>query len=226
MRTASLDRSALIASIREAAPLALPDAALESVADAYAQPVRAYHSLQHVVEVCEHFSSVARDGRWSRPVEVFLAVLYHDAIYVAGRRDNETRSAAFARAQIERWMPAAVIDVDRVEILIKLTAQHGRIDSGAVDADAALFLDCDMAILGAPADGFAAYDRGIASEYRGVMPGWLFEFNRRRFLKTLLARPRIFLSARFHERFDAAARANLGQVLKRSRSALRAGAGR
>ena len=82
-----------------------------------------------------------------------------------------------------------------------------------VDRDAALFLDCDMAILGAGPAVFDAYDRGIAAEYRGKVPGWLFRLNRRRFLKGLLARERIFLSDFFHARLDAQARINLRRAV-------------
>jgi predicted metal-dependent HD superfamily phosphohydrolase len=38
--------------------------------------------------------------------------------------------------------------IERVRALIMLTARHGRIDGAEVDAEAALFLDCDMAIVG------------------------------------------------------------------------------
>ena len=70
-----------------------------------------------------------------------------------------------------------------------------------------------MAILGADAATFDAYDRAIAEEYRGRVPGWLYRINRRRFLRGLLGRERIYLSTFFHERLDLAARANLRRVL-------------
>lgn len=101
------------------------------------------------------------------------------------------------------------------QALILLTARHGQLQPQDVDADAALFLDCDMAILAAPAEVFDAYDRGIAEEYRGVVPSLLFRLNRGRFLTGLLKRPRIFLSDDFHARCDAAARANLRRRLGR-----------
>jgi predicted metal-dependent HD superfamily phosphohydrolase len=105
------------------------------------------------------------------------------------------------------------VDVSRIEQLILLTARHGTLAASDVDPEAALFLDCDMAILGAPAEVFDAYDRGIAEEYAGHVPGFLFRLNRRRFLKHLLRSPRIFLSDFFHQRLDAAARANLRRRL-------------
>src|SRR3546814_13564234 len=74
-----------------------------------------------------------------------------------------------------------------------------------------------MAILGAEPAVFDAYDRGIATEYRGTVPAWLFRLNRRRFLKALLSKPRIYLSDFFHERLDARARANLRPAINAKR---------
>ncbi|WP_421569826.1 hypothetical protein [Stenotrophomonas sp. PD6] len=196
-------------------PLSLPAAMQADLEAAYAMPPRAYHGYPHVRAVLQHCQAVAEGPGWRRPREVQLAALYHDAIYDAGRSDNEARSAALARAQIERWLPGAGVDVAQVEALILLTARHGTLTAADLDGDpdAALFLDCDMAILGAPADVFDAYDRGIAEEYAGHVPGFLFRLNRRRFLKHLLRSPRIFLSDFFHARLDAAARANLRRRL-------------
>src|SRR5690606_41613732 len=105
---------------------------------------------------------------------------------------------------------------------IELTRRHGRFGPGdsattAVADDTRHFLDCDMAILGAEPPMFDAYDRAIAAEYRGHVPGWLYRINRRRFLKSLLARPRIYLSEFFHDRFDAQARSNLRRAVTSKR---------
>ena len=212
--------------ISTSAPFAVPPGLVDALAAAYAQPPRAYHNIEHVHEVLAHYADVAAGPGWSRPREVFLAVLYHDAIYEAGKRDNEARSAQLARDEIARHLPDAGIDAARVAELIELTARHGRMKAGEVDADAALFLDCDMAILAAEPARFDAYDRQIAQEYRGTMPAWLFRHYRRRFLKGLAGAPRIYLSEFFHVRCDAAARANLARVLKAPRSTLAASAGR
>ena len=189
-------------------------AALEA---AYATPPRAYHNFQHVQDVLRHYETVAVGPGWKQPVETCLAVLYHDAIHEPGRPDNEARSAALAVEHIGRWLPDAGLDAARVAALIGLTARHGRLAPEEVDRDAALVLDCDMAILGAAPAEFDAYDRGIAAEYRGHVPGWLFKLNRRRFLKGLLARERIFLSEFFHARLDAQARHNLRRAVSEKR---------
>lgn len=188
----------------------LPETLLRAAEAAYARPVRAYHSWAHVQEVLRHLSLVPR---WEHPREVALAALFHDAIYEAGRADNEVKSAELAAEAIARFLPPASVDVAYVRRLIELTARHGKLDDEALDDDARHFLDADMAILGSAPETFDAYDAGIATEYAHV-PKLIFQFNRRRFLKRLLESPRIFLSDLFHQRLDAAARANLRRALR------------
>ena len=200
------------------APLQLSIGQLSAVEAAYASPPRAYHDFMHVREVLHHYADVAVGPGWTQPVEVYLAVLYHDAIYQPGRKDNEALSARFAMEQAAQWLPEHGIDLLRVAELINLTARHGQFspaDFGedGFALDARHFLDCDMAILGAEPRAFDAYDRGIAEEYRGHIPGFLFRLNRKRFLKALLARERIYLSDWFHQRYDAQARANLRRAI-------------
>lgn len=218
-------------SIEDATPVdtatfALPDVLATAVTDdqlhalrlAYHTPQRAYHHVGHVAEVFAQYWRVVDGPDWHQPAEVGLAILYHDAIYDAGRSDNETRSAALAASEIARCMPDVGIDVVRVVQLIELTARHGSVESVDLPADAdgddsRLFLDCDMAILGADSAAFDAYDRGIAEEYRGRVPAWLFKRKRYAFLQSLLDRPRIYLSDYFHARLDATARRNLWRVV-------------
>jgi predicted metal-dependent HD superfamily phosphohydrolase len=185
----------------------IPAELWKEVEAAYASPGRAYHTLEHVREVLRRLDEVQT---WEHPDEVLLAALFHDAVYVPGAKDNEARSAELARAAAARHFPRA--DTDRVARLILLTARHGLLTPADVEAEDALFLDCDMAILAADAAEFDAYDRGVAAEYAQV-PRELYQAGRRAFLSGLLAKPRIFLSDFFHARLDARARANLRRAL-------------
>lgn len=196
-----------------APPEAVAEAFWQSLHDGYHSPPRHYHTIDHVVEVARWYQVVAREVGWTRPREVFLAVLFHDVVYHAGQRDNEQRSAAVAVEAVQRWLGDAAIDTGRVVQLIELTARHGGLDARDVDAEAALFLDCDMAVLGAPADVYARYEQGVAAEYLGVYPPELYAHGRRRFLEALLARERIYLSPFFHDRLEEEARANLRRAL-------------
>jgi predicted metal-dependent HD superfamily phosphohydrolase len=184
---------------------------------AYAEPPRAYHHFGHVLEVLGHYRDIDEGPGWHRPAEVLFAVLYHDAVYVPGRSDNEAASARLAVEHLSRWQLEAGIDASRVSDLILLTARHGAIETESLgdgpDAeDTRRFLDCDMAILAADPARFAAYDREIAEEYRAV-PRWLYRIKRRQFFKRLLASRRIFLSDHFHRALEARARANLVAAL-------------
>lgn len=199
------------------AELRLAEPMLDDVAARYADPPRHYHDLAHVAEVATRFAEVERDLGWQHPREVFLAVLYHDAIYVAGATDNEPRSALLARDAIARFVPEPT-DAGYVAALIELTARHGELTPDDVDHEQALFLDCDMAILGAPADAFDRYDEGVRLEYAPIAPPAAYRAGRRRFLEQLASRPRLFLSDYFHARLDAAARANLRRAIARSPS--------
>jgi predicted metal-dependent HD superfamily phosphohydrolase len=201
------------------AGLEIPAGMLVVARDAYGTPPRAYHHFGHVQDVLQHHANVADGPGWAQPRETALAVLYHDAIYIAGRGDNEQRSAQLARAELARWLPDSDIDASRVATLIELTAQHGTLGradftGAALVEDTLHFLDCDMAILGAAPDAFVRYHQAIADEYRGVVPAWLYRRKRRAFLRGLLARPRIFLSDFFHERLDHQARENLARALE------------
>jgi len=198
-------------------PFDLPEPQRAALEAAYASPPRVYHNFEHVREVLRHYHEASQGPGWTQPAEVALAVLYHDAVYEAGRKDNETRSAELADEHIARFMPHGAVDVTRVKQLIELTARHGVLEPNDVDEEAALFLDCDMAILGAEPSVFDAYDRGIAAEYRAVVPGWLFRINRKRFLKSLLGRERIYLTPFFHQRLDAQARNNLRRAVTSKR---------
>lgn len=203
--------------VPEDAAAMLPPAQAQALREAYASPPRAYHHFGHVVETLAHHRSVADGPGWHAPRETRLALLYHDAIYVPGRKDNEARSADLARDHLRRWPPDEAVDVERIAALILLTARHGGLRRGDFPGspegeDTRRFLDCDMAILGAPSDAFAAYDRAIAEEYRAV-PRWLYRRKRRAFFRMLLDSERIFLSDFFHDRFEARARRNLETVL-------------
>jgi predicted metal-dependent HD superfamily phosphohydrolase len=188
--------------------LSIPQELWARVREAYATPGRAYHGPAHVASVLRGYEEVAREHGWIHPAEVFLALLFHDAIYWAGAADNEEKSAAFAQREIERWLPPRTVDPELVGRLIQLTAHHGSLERRAVTQEEALFLDCDMTILGASPQEFEAYDRQIAEEY-AALRAEAYERGRREFLQRLLERQHIFLSEFFEQRLDAAARANL-----------------
>ena len=182
-----------------------PDAVVAELAGRYGEPHRRYHNAAHIAEVLGWFDWVAESATWGRPGDVLWAVWFHDAIYDPLAKDNETKSAELAA-----MFGASVRSCE----LIRLTARHGHLAPSDVDRDAALFLDCDTAILGAEAGAFDAYDAAIRDEYHAVADA-AFRAGRGAFLRGMLERPRLFLSDLFHARLDGVARSNLARAALR-----------
>lgn len=170
----------------------------------YATPGRHHHTFAHVEEVLGHWQTVRAAGAWRAPETPWVAILLHDAVYDVGAPDNEARSAALVEPWCAAWLPERV-DITRATAFIAATAHHGEpVD----DPDLALFLDCDMAVLGASPERFARYERDIRAEWVPVVGVEAYEHGRRRFLEGLLARP-IFQSAFWRDRLEDAARRNV-----------------
>ena len=71
----------------------------------YRHPSRAYHNLAHIVQCLDVLSAYERGASTTVPMEVRVAVFYHDVIYDPTRKDNEEASARFAREALSPWMP-------------------------------------------------------------------------------------------------------------------------
>jgi predicted metal-dependent HD superfamily phosphohydrolase len=184
-----------------------PDEGLyQTLIDSYSEPHRRYHTMKHLDE-CFARLDEARDLP-GRIYEVELALWFHDAVYGTRNHDNEEQSAEWAKAAVaQSGLPAAV--GERVHVLI-LATKH---DAAATTEDAALLVDVDLAILGAPAERFDDYERQVREEYSWV-PSFVFRRKRREILEAFLARPHLYNTERFRERFEAAARSNLMRSIK------------
>ena len=173
---------------------------------------RAYHTPRHLEECLEQFDQVR--ALFRRPDEAEAAIWFHDAIYDPHADDNEERSADLADHLLG---PAGVPTEYLAEIrrLILATGHRGARDP---QDDAALVTDIDLAIFGSAPERFDEYERDIRREYAFAADD---EFRRRRaqILQSFLARPTIYATRAFADRFEARARANL----QRSVAALRAG---
>lgn len=173
----------------------------------YEEPQRHYHTVRHLIECLvnvEEMRSLA-----PHPVEVELAVWFHDAIYDVTRHDNEARSADLA----EQELLAAGVEADRVARIRDLILQT-RHAAEPVGMDAQVLVDADLSILAAAPARFDEYERQIRTEYAHV-PDQLFAKKRREILESFLTRPAIFTTRAFRAAHEEAARANLRRSLAR-----------
>ncbi len=190
------------------APYVVPPQMAAELESAYGEPHRAYHNASHITEVLKWFDKVAAEVGWQRPAEVYTAVLFHDAVYVPGAKDNELQSAQWARHAINHYrLPASA---NYVAELIELTASHGKLEHA--NGDAALFLDADMSILGTHLPAYREYSDQIRFEYSRI-PADTYRKGRRAFIEGIQRRKRIYFTDYFHMLLDAPARANLADEL-------------
>ena len=190
--------SALLLRWRETAG-AGRDALGKMLIAAYEEPQRHYHNLGHVSWLLDEAD--CRSSAIADPVFVGYAIWFHDAVYVPGMPDNEGKSAAWARRSLPGYAR-----LDELVHLIEMTKKH---HEGEAGGDAALFLDMDIAILGAPWDEYRRYAAGIRAEYPHV-PDPAFAAGRGAFLTAQLERDRLFHSDLYETEFAAQARANMG----------------
>ena len=169
----------------------------------YDEPHRAYHTHQHLEE-CFGWMTQARD-LMRRPGEVAFALFYHDAIYDTHAPDNEAQSAELAAAV---WEAHAGGSAAAVRDLIAAT-KH---DAAAPDGDAQVLVDIDLSILGAAPARFDEYERQVRFEYSWVAED-AFRAGRGRILKQFADQPRLYNTAFFRARLEAAARENLARSL-------------
>jgi predicted metal-dependent HD superfamily phosphohydrolase len=189
-------------------PFALPEPLVAELAAAYGEPHRAYHNATHIEAVLGWFDRIADAPGWQDAADVYTAIVFHDAIYDPSAKDNEARSALWARRAIrDHALPS---NADRVAHLIELTAQHGKLETAT--GDAALFLDADMSIVGAPIDTYREYARQVRREY-SMVPAAAYRAGRGAFLEALAHKPRIYFTDTFHGLLDLQARLNLADEL-------------
>lgn len=188
----------------------LLDDTLQALLDAYREPQRHYHTLQHLHECLVLLDSVRTLAM--HPDEVGLALWFHDAIYDVQGHDNEGLSAAWA-VQVGRAAGLADDTLARLDALVMVT----RHDAAPRTADEQLMIDIDLAILGAEPARFDAYETQVREEYAWV-PTPLFTHKRREILQGFLARRPLYRTPPLAARLEASARTNL----KRSIQALSA----
>lgn len=183
------------------------DAVYGDLVARYAEPHRAYHTLDHIADCLHRLDEVC--SLLARPREAELALWFHDVVYDSRRADNEERSAALA-AEALRAAGVGEEAVERIAGLIRLTSHT----AAELAGDGALVCDIDLAILGASPEQFAQYDAAIRREYDWV-PEDIFRRERARVLAGFLARPRIYHTLYFVEALEQRARANLSAAVRR-----------
>lgn len=172
----------------------------------YSEPHRKYHTTRHLDECFAKLLEVQSSAIRYREIE--LALWFHDAVYDVKRKDNEEKSAEWARsAALRSGLSSAA--AERVHVLVMATRHNATPE----DLDARILVDIDLSIRGAGAERFDEYERQVREEYAWV-PEFLFRSERRKILQEFFARPRIFNTDHFFQTHEAQARANIERSLR------------
>lgn len=177
--------------------------------ECYQSPGRVYHAWSHVVDCVDKLRTFpCESGR-----SVFLALLFHDAVYAPGKSDNEEQSAEDATRLLKQHSSLPEGEMAEVSRFIRATKHH-RAAPGEKSRDLQATLDIDMSILGAPAEAYRAYAEGVRREYCPVVTSEaLFAAARVAFLSNVLAQPKIFHTADGIARWESTARENIAGEL-------------
>lgn len=184
------------------------DATWDMLVRHYCEPQRAYHNLSHIMALLRLADSERMHVNRSEILE--LAIWFHDVIYDTHASDNELRSATWARHAM-RTMHIDPHLIFQVEHCILATQRH-EVTSPEI-ADLPLFLDIDLAILGAPEEIYHRYVQVIRAEYDWV-PEDAYRAGRSGILRRFLDRPALFFTPSMAARFGARARQNIQWELK------------
>jgi predicted metal-dependent HD superfamily phosphohydrolase len=175
------------------------DALGQALLLAWDEPKRRYHDQSHLrwlLAEADRRAQIIADPKF-----VGYAIWFHDAVYEPGAPDNERLSAEWAAASLAGEPELAA----RVAHVIDMTKNHR---AGQADGDAALFLDMDIAILGAPWESYCAYAAAVRAEYSHVNDA-AFAAGRSAFLASQLQHPRSFRTDLYENEIGARARANM-----------------
>ena len=182
-------------------------AALDDVVGRHREPHRRYHGVRHITWVVRHVHELAATCPVADLGAVTAAAFFHDAVYDPRAADNEEQSARLAARVLGDlgWPDERCAVVAR---LVRATARHEADD----DADRAVLLDADLAVLGAEPAAYQAYVTGVRAEYAHVdAAAW--RSGRAAVLRELLARRPLYATAPARALWEARAGANMAAEL-------------
>ena len=175
--------------------------------DAYSEPHRAYHTIEHLKECLAHLDwAIAEHGVPQRALAE-MALWFHDAVYRPRATDNELQSANWGRTFLhDAGLSTAASGT--VHALIMAT----RHNEPPQDTTQQFVVDIDLSILGAAPERFGAYEQQIRREYKWV-PWFLYKKKRKEVLQHFLSATRIYNTEVFYATYESQARDNLARSI-------------
>lgn len=195
----------------------------DRIIDAYSDRWRFYHTTEHIRDLISKVkklseSSVANLGQHDSFSKVFLylAIFFHDVVYIPTRKDNESNSAII----FDEFLKTANLEgfffksdeplkstPGRIRQLILMTAKHLSDHGLEHNSLEQIFLDVDMSIVASEWSLYKKYSNEVRQEYIHFSDKDFCQ-GRSHFLKGLLDVP-IFKSDEFGAEFNTQAWDNI-----------------
>jgi len=129
----------------------------KEILSSYEEQHRFYHTTQHLLDILE---DLKRNGGTSD--ELFLAAVYHDAVYDPKASDNEERSADLFIEHAKN-SSLSTDQKNKIKQYILDTKTHK-----TEDATSQILINADLSILDGPFEKLIAYEKQIFKEYQFV----------------------------------------------------------
>lgn len=173
---------------------------------AYNEKHRHYHTQKHIEAMLKHFDKTKNLTK--NPLEMELAIWFHDAIYKPFSSSNELDSANWA-SDFLLEQSYSQDGIDRIHKMIMSTLHNGQAEA----ADEQLMVDIDLTILGTAESVYDEFERNVRKEYK-LVPWIIYKRKRKEILEGFLQQENIYKTSFFQKRFEDQARVNLSRAIQ------------
>ena len=170
----------------------------------YSEPQRHYHTLNHLKHCLGQFDRAS--DHMDDPTAVEIALWFHDAIYDPHASDNELKSAELFLQLTEDALEA---DFSRKVYALIMITMH---QQPPQTLDEKFIVDIDLSSFALPWEEFKQDSQAVREEYAHVKDEDFFP-NQLTFLRSLLDRPRFYVTDFFYACCETSARENLQRHL-------------
>lgn len=177
---------------------------VDHIIEAYSASYRFYHNIDHIFEMLDSFDSIKHLVEY--PIDMELAIFYHDFIYDPKNSHNEESSvismAIYTGLNYSKYA--------RARNLI-LATRH--IPGADLSNDEKWIVDLDLMIFGVNREDFYKYCNAIRDEYSHVDEE-TYRYERKKFLLGMINRENIYNTQYMRYKFGRAAVENINWAIK------------
>lgn len=172
----------------------------------YSHKSRHYHNLFHLENMIMELRS--EQNAIEDYDSMLFSIFYHDFIYKSTSKDNEEKSAEYAKSRLGK-LNYNVVLINKIYNQILATKSHKLSNQ----KDTNYLLDSDLSILGKSWNEYELYIKQIRNEY-SIYPDFLYNPGRKKVLKHFLMFDRIYKTEHFRDKYEKQARENISKEIE------------